>query len=119
MRSLPRDQTLIIPVGSTFPNATRLAVTWREPSDPSSDPRGGVTLSLPDPPPLQVRQQLKIPNGDYIVAIEVELGKTRQSLENSRVPGTNSGREGLQTNIERRVTLTGGETTIVLAAGGY
>ena len=47
MRSLPREQTLIFPVGSIFPNATRFAASWRQLGD--EEPRGGVSLSFDQP----------------------------------------------------------------------
>lgn len=118
MRSLPHEQTLIFPVGSVFPNATRFVASWRHAGTDHAEPEGGLTLSFTSAPPLQIRQQVKVPNGDYIVAIEIESAE-RGRAENSRHPETAPARAGLQTNIERRVTLTGGETTISLAAGGY
>ena len=123
MRSLPREQTLIFPVGSAFPNATRFVASWRHAGEDHAEPEGGVTLGFTSPPPLQIRQQVKVPNGDYIVAIEIESAVSAEShhraAENSRHPETATPSERLQTNIERRVTLSGGETTIALAAGGY
>lgn len=120
MRSLPHDQTLIFPVGTVFPNATRFVASWREPGDAPNDPRGGVTLTFTSRPPSNIRQHVKVPNGDYIVTIEISTpAQAANTQEISRPPGTAAASEGLQTNIERRVTLSGGETTIALAAGGY
>ena len=119
MRTLPHDQTLIFPVGSIFPNATRFSASWRQPGD--SEPRGGVTLAFSSAPPLQIRHHASLPDGDYIVTIDIvrpsagaEPGNHAQGAETNGETGT--AREGLQTNIERRVNLQGGETTIALAA---
>ena len=130
MRSVPREQTLIFPVGSVFPNATRFAASWKQPGD--EEPRGGVSLTFDHAPPLQIRQHAKVPNGDYIVTIDIlqaprataaaaasaterpeTTGALRKNAETSAE--TSSSGEGLQTNIERRVSLAGGEALIALA----
>lgn len=124
MRALPREQTLIFPVGSVFPNATRFSASWRMPGD--DEPRGGVSLTFEQSPPLQIRQHAKLPDGDYIVSIDIlqtpraeRHGEPGPNAESSRAPqaGETAGsREELQTNIERRVSLAGGEALIALAA---
>ena len=109
MRGLPHDQVLVFPVGSVFPNAVRFSASWKRVED--SEPSGGVTLTFDEAPPLQIRSHASLPNGDYVVSLSV--------LENSQNGESPSTREGVQTNIERRVTLIGGETKVALAAGGF
>ena len=112
MRTLPHDQTLVFPVGSVFPNATRFSASWRAADETNTkEPSGGVTLSFKSAPPLQIRQHARLPNGDYIVTIAIE--HSRRDDETNRETATAG--EGLQTNIERRVSLSGGETMIALA----
>jgi hypothetical protein len=126
MRAAPREQTLIFPVGSTFPNATRFAASWKQAGD--DEARGGVSLTFDQPPPLQIRQRAKLPDGDYIVSIDIferpqtaEKGTPRAGgaaplPEKAAQAGETAGsREGLQTSIERRVSLVGGEALIALA----
>jgi hypothetical protein len=126
MRTVPREQTLIFPVGSTFPNATRLAASWRQAGD--DEPRGGMSLSFEQPPPLQIRHRTKLPYGDYIVSIDIlerprsAGNEPRRAGETGPLPGqtpqageTAGSREVVQTNIERRVSLGGGEALIALA----
>jgi len=129
MRSVPREQTLIFPVGSVFPNATRFAASWKQPGD--AEPRGGVTFTFDKPPPLQIRQHAKLPDGDYIVSIDILQAPQNALGSNKVADGTNragltpgqasqagetaGSREGLQTSIERRVSLAGGEALIALA----
>ncbi len=117
MRSMPREQTLIFPVGSVFPNATRFAASWKQAGD--AEPRGGVSLTFDHAPPLQIRQHAKLPDGDYIVTIDIlQAPQDAQREKAGQMPqaGETSGsREGLQTNIERRVSLAGGEALIALA----
>jgi hypothetical protein len=124
MRSFPHDQILIFPVGSTFPNATRFSASWRQPGDKES--RGGVTLTFATPPPLQIKQHADLPNGDYQVSIEVVIGSAANAEAQPAGAGENpqtaqllSRARGVQTNIERRVTLAGGETVVALAVGGF
>ncbi len=115
MRTLPHDQTLIFPVGSVYPSATRFSASWKQRGD--SEPRGGVTLTFEQVtgPPLQIRQHARLPNGDYIVTVDIAQGRVAQRNAETH-PETGSRSDGLQTNIERRVTLSGGETVIGLAA---
>ena len=117
MRSAPHEQTLIFPVGSVFPNATHFAASWKQPGD--EEPRGGVSLTFEHAPPLQVRQHAKLPNGDYIVTIDITTdvleAEPQVTARKAAERGETSGhREGLQTNIERRVNLGGGEALIAL-----
>jgi hypothetical protein len=109
MRDLPHDQVLVFPIGSVFPNAVRLSASWRRVGD--SEPSGGITLTFDKAPPLQISQHASLPNGDYVVSLNV--------LENPGNSGSATNSEGVQTNIERRVTLIGGEALVALAAGGY
>jgi hypothetical protein len=124
MHSFPHDQVLIFPVGSAFPNATRFSASWRQPGD--SESRGGVTLTFARPPPLQIKQHADLPNGDYQVSIEVVIGNAAhaeaEATDAGKDPQTaqvSSAARGVQTNIERRVTLGGGETVVALAVGGF
>jgi len=122
MRTLPHDQTLIFPVGSSFPNAKHFSATWQVPG--SREPSGGVTRSFSDPPPLQIREHARLPNGDYIVTIAIEQPKERPKPEASRAAGASAETDaestalgsGLKTTVERRVNLAGGETMIALPA---
>jgi hypothetical protein len=109
MRNMPHDQVLLFPLGSVFPHAVRFTASWRRVED--AEASGGVTLTFDEGPPLQIRQHASLPNGDYVVSLNV--------LENPQNSESSSGGEGVQTNIERRVTLIGGETKIALAAGGF
>lgn len=124
MRTLPHDQTLIFPVGSSFPKATRFRASWQQSG--SSEPSGGVTLDFKEPPPLQIRQHASLPNGDYIVTIVIEQaplanrkdakstkGDSDESDEDEEMKEVSS---GVKTSTERRVSLAGGETMIALPA---
>ncbi|HET7541427.1 MAG TPA: hypothetical protein VFK05_16240 [Polyangiaceae bacterium] len=123
MRAMPREQTLIFPVGSEFPNATHFAASWKQLGD--TEPRGGLSITFTQPPPLQIRERAKLPDGDYIVSIDIQQSRsagvaTPHALEPVRentpeARETAGSREGLQTNIERRVSLSGGEALIALA----
>jgi hypothetical protein len=131
-RTFPHDQVLVFPVGSVFPNASHFSASWRQTGD--REPRGGISLTFATPPPLQIRQHADLPNGDYLVSIEVVVTDyTTARAENTSVKDRVNpshaqnpqnatvlpAARGLQTNIERRVTLAGGETMVALAAGGF
>jgi hypothetical protein len=115
MRTLPHDQTLIFPIGSVFPEAARFSASWQQPG--SSEPSGGVTLGFKEPPPLQIRQHARLPNGDYIVTIVIEQNRLpKGGSGNPETKGeTPIPQDVVKTTVERRVTLAGGETLIALA----
>jgi len=124
MRSLPHDQVLVFPVGSVFPKATRFSASWRATGE--REERGGVTLDFTSPPPLELRQHASLPNGDYVVSVEVivpgenDAEKAHENPPKTAISGELSiHARGLETNIVRRVSLSGGETLVALAAGGF
>ncbi|MES1172768.1 MAG: hypothetical protein ABUL62_00465 [Myxococcales bacterium] len=123
MRTLPHDQILIFPLGSSFPNAQRFSVSWQVPG--SKEPSGGVTVSFKDPPPLQIRQHARLPNGNYIVTMVIESEPVRneqqRGQEQEAVNAESNAEKSissseLKTTVERRVNLEGGETMIALSA---
>ncbi|MEP7049692.1 MAG: hypothetical protein ABJB12_05035 [Pseudomonadota bacterium] len=118
MRSYPHDQVLLFPVGSVFPNAVRFSASWQRAGE--SEPSGGMTLDFDRPPPLQIRQHASLPNGNYVVTLNIlESPQNHDPRAIEAGTPTPVAREGMQTNLERRVTLAGGETLIALAAGGF
>jgi len=136
MRSFPHDQLLVFPVGSAFPNARRFSASWKQAGE--REARGGVTLTFTTAPPLQIRHHADLPNGDYLVSVEVvsdfeqaAFGKSKPTAPDDRADlPENSAKKrqsaevspterGVQTNIERRVTLGGGETLVALVTGGF
>jgi hypothetical protein len=103
-RTLPRDQTLVFRIGAEPSAPRRLRVAWTRVGD--SDASGGATLLIRTRP-SEIRQHATLPNGDYVVTIEVDL------KEESTRPDVNSAIGG-ETISEHRVTLRGGETIIRL-----
>lgn len=121
MRSYPHDQVLLFPVGSVFPNAVRFSASWKQVGQ--AEPSGGVTLAFDHAPPLQIRQHASLPNGDYVITLNILENPQNSAARNGAGGAPTSAlgvaREGVQTNLERRVSLAGGETLIALAAGGF
>ena len=98
--ALPRDQELVfrIPRGQSL-RALDATIT-----DASGAELGGLTLHFPKGRRYSVRHPLRLANGDYEIRIEVELFQASSGSPAARP----------KTNLERRVTLRGGETPIVL-----
>jgi hypothetical protein len=98
--ALPRDQELVfrIPAGQSV-RALEATIT-----DASGAELGGLTLRFPEGRRYSVRHPLNLANGDYEIRIEVELFQADGGTPPARP----------KTNLERRVTLRGGETPIVL-----
>ena len=109
--NLPHDQTLIFPVGSVFPHATRFAASWKLKG--SREALGGVTRSFNAGPPLQIREHARLPDGDYIVTVDIL--ENPETVPSAGAAESSGSRAGLQTNFDRRVNLVGGETMVALA----
>jgi len=98
--AMPRQQELLfeLPEGQTI---RRLSATW---ADPEGVQLGGLRLDYPEGRRQNVRHSVQLANGDYEIQIEVELFGPRGGNGDARS----------KTNVERRVTLRGGETPISL-----
>lgn len=97
--AVPREHGLVFELDDPR-QVRRLDATWTDLG--ASEPRGGVTLRFDRPPPRRIRHAVTLPHGNYVLTIDVErrmAGATRQ------------------TTHTRRVSLQGGETTIVLTEG--
>jgi hypothetical protein len=125
---VPREQTLVFRLEDR--SVTRLDASFTQAGEPT--PLGAVTLRFPDRAPRSVRHQVSLPNGEYVIAVEVEsaerpgkeLSEPASPAEGrrphiGRAPrpdgelssGSQSARE---TSFVRRVSLQGGETVIAL-----
>lgn len=98
--ALPRDQELVFRI----PRGQALRRLEASISDGSGTELGGLSLQFPQGRRYSVRHLLRLANGDYEIRIEVELFQA-ESPEPAARP---------KTNLERRVTLRGGETPIAL-----
>lgn len=98
--AMPREQELLfeLPDGQVIRS---LSATW---TDTEGAQLGGLHLDYPEGRRQSVRHSVQLANGDYEIQIEVELfGAT-----------AGSGDARSKTNVERRVSLRGGETPIPL-----
>jgi hypothetical protein len=102
----PRDQTLVfrLPSSDATPHELEVAFT------PVGATRAtqGFSIALTEPQRREIRHEVRLPNGDYLVTIE--LTSTHYSASNAPVK--------LETSAVRRVTLSGQETLIVLDGEG-
>jgi hypothetical protein len=102
----PRDQALIfrLPKNHTKPLELEVAFT------PVGAARAtqGFSIALSEAQRREIRHEVRLPNGDYLVTIE--LTSTHYSASNAPAK--------LETTEVRRVTLSGEETLIVLDGEG-
>lgn len=98
--SMPHEQELLfeIPADQTIRS---LSATW---SDADGVQLGGLRLDYPEGRRHDIRHSVQLANGDYEIQIEVEIFEPEPGGANARS----------KTNVERRVTLRGGETPISL-----
>lgn len=106
--SLPRAQQLVFRLGDDHGQVRRIDATWRRAGE--REPFGGVTLRFSQAAPRSVRHALKVPDGDYVLAIDVEHAETSRSGRGTLPGAATASNE----HYVRRVHLDGGETTIAL-----
>lgn len=126
-RDLPREQTLIFrfPLGGRT-DATELTASFTRVGE--REARAGVTLSLREVAGHDIRCSVHLPNGDYIVTVELTGGANGSSVSDNksahRAPqnsGTLTARDAAseirsETMVVRRVTLEGAESVVPLGA---
>ena len=102
----PRDQTLIFRLPSRDSTPLELEVAFT----PVGAARAtqGFSITLSEPKRREIRHEVRLPNGDYLVTI----GLTSTHYSASNAPAK------LETSEVRRVTLSGQETLIVLDGEG-
>lgn len=103
----PREQPVVFRLPSATPGrATALAADFTPAGD--AEPLAGLTLSIDGAPGREVRQTVRLPDGDYIVSVELTWGDAAGPSAPTKS----------ETTYARRVTLNGHETLVVLDAKG-
>ena len=101
----PRDQSIGVRLPAALVScAERLDLNFTPVGE--REPARGVSISLSQPVPQIVRQQVHLPNGDYIIALELTCG----SKSGPSAPKKS------KTSRPRRVSLSGEETLVVFDA---
>ncbi|MFZ5897383.1 MAG: hypothetical protein ACOY0T_40385 [Myxococcota bacterium] len=107
--SVPREHVVVfrLPGGAASSDgATRLTASFTPVGE--AEASHGLSVALANPPPREVREKINLPDGDYIVLLELTYG-------------ANSGPSAptkSETSRARRVTLTADETLVVFEAEG-
>lgn len=105
-RDLPHDQTFVFRLDESDRH-TPLKLSASFVRVGQSEPSAGVTLTRDGTENADPRQTVHLPNGDYVVTVEWEhVGKG--TLADASVA-----KEGETSRVER-VTLSGGETIVLL-----
>jgi hypothetical protein len=98
----PKEQTVVFRLPRQLAEvATRLDASFTPVGDAA--PARGLSLNLNPPGPRDVRQVVNLPDGEYIVALEL----TFPDKSGPSAPKKS------ETSRARRVTLTGQETLVV------
>jgi len=105
--AVPRDQVVVFRLPrAAEPGPVRLDASFTQVGE--REPQAGVSLTLDGGRPREVRHELRLPNGDYIVALELTSGANA---------GPSAPKKS-ETSRARRVTLAGDETLVVFEAEG-
>ena len=96
--SMPHEQSLVFRMKD--PSVQRLQATWTPEGE--HEALGGVTLSFGDAAPREVRHRVKLPNGRYEIAVDLQRAEGDSGLSSR--------------STTRRVNLEGEETVISLDA---
>lgn len=103
----PREQVVVFRLPRELAReATRLDAAFTPVGE--REPARGLSLSLRPPSPRDLRQELSLPSGEYIVTLELTYG-------NNAGP---SAPKKSETSRARRVRLNGDETLVVFDAEG-
>lgn len=94
--SVPHEQSLIFRLKD--PAVQKLEATWTPEGE--REALGGVVLSFGDAAPREVRHRVKLPNGRYEIAVDLERAEADSGLSSR--------------STTRRVNLDGDETVISL-----
>jgi hypothetical protein len=106
-RTWPKEQTVVFRLPRPLAEvATRLEASFTPLGDAA--PARGLSLTLNPPGPRDLRQTVDLPDGEYIVALEL----TYTDKSGPSAP------EKSETSRARRVTLTGQETLVVFDVEG-
>ena len=114
-KDYPREQPVVFRLPDTRP-ATHTASFTRL---GEAEARTGVTLTLPERALRDVSHTVRVPNGDYIVTIELRRptpstpspdGGDGAGAPSSRGPATQ------ETSVSERVTLVGSEVVVPVPA---
>jgi hypothetical protein len=106
-RTWPKEQTVVFRLPRPLAEvATRLNVSFTPVGDAA--PARGLSLTLKPPSPHDLRQTVSLPDGEYIVALDL----TYTDKSGPSAP------EKSETSRARRVTLTGQETLVVFDVEG-
>ena len=105
-RDLPHDQTFVFRLDESERHTPlKLSASFVRVGE--SEPRAGVSLTRDGSDERDPRQTLHLPNGDYVVTVEWEhVGK-------DTLADASAAKESETSRVER-VTLSGGETIVLL-----
>lgn len=112
--SIPRSQEMVFQLGTDRSDVRRIDASWTRAGE--REPFGGVTLRFAGTAPRAVRHSLSVPDGEYVLAIDVERAETSQPPRGTLDPGVAAPDPARlsSTHYVRRIHLQGGETTIAL-----
>ena len=107
-KDYPREQPIVFRLPDTK-RATLVASFTRV---GETEPSTGFTLELPERAFRDVNHAVRLPNGNYIVTVEVRRGRSsgRRDGGQSREPSPE------ETSVSERVTLSGSEIVVPVPA---
>jgi hypothetical protein len=104
-KDYPREQPVVFRLPDT--RATTLTASFTRVGE--AEARTGFTLTLPDRALRDVNHTVRVPNGDYIVTIEL-----RPTPPSTAPPA--AGLSTDETSVSQRVTLAGSEVVVPVPA---
>jgi len=106
-RDVPREQPLVFRLDRPLDRGGRLTASFTRVGD--AEANVGFTLELPPGPSRNVTHKVRLPNGDYIVTVDVAGGEPTENVQ-AEASGP-SARAG-ETSARERVTLSGSEVVV-------
>lgn len=106
-QSVPRDQMVTVRLPER-PDARATLLSMYFTPVGEREPLRGVSVAVDSASPRRIRQRMRLPNGDYIVSLELTWAHRAGP----------SAPEFTETSHARRVTLSGDETFVTFEAEG-
>jgi hypothetical protein len=116
-KDYPREQTIVFRLPD--PKSVTLIASFTKVGE--AEARTGFTLSLADRVSRDVSHTIRVPDGDYIVTIELRRPTSARTFPGTDAgPGDETAAPALaraeETSVSRRVSLTGSEVVVPVPA---
>jgi hypothetical protein len=107
-KDYPREQSIVFRLADQ--RAVTLTASFTKVGE--AEARTGVVLNLPDRTLPDVNHTIRVPNGDYLVTVDLRRPHKKESESGPEA----AARSSEETSVSRRVSLSGSEVVVPVPA---